>query len=61
MARGFVQGQFPGMKWFNDLIGSMPAAFGLDLSNKWAGSLQFFIYDVIEITVLLCVLIRIIS
>jgi uncharacterized membrane protein YraQ (UPF0718 family) len=55
------QTQILGMKWLNDLIGSMLSAFGLDTSNRWVGSIQFFIYDVIKIVVLLCVLIFIIS
>lgn len=49
------------MRWLNDLIGSMLSAFGLDTANRWVGSIQFFIYDVIKIVVLLCVLIFIIS
>ena len=49
------------MRWLSDLIGSMLSAFGLDTANRWVGSIQFFIYDVIKIVVLLCVLIFIIS
>lgn len=49
------------MRWLNDLIGSMLSAFGLDTANRWVGSIQFFIYDLIKIVVLLCVLIFIIS
>jgi uncharacterized membrane protein YraQ (UPF0718 family) len=55
------QTQILGMKWLNDLIESMLSAFGLDTANRWVGSIQFFIYDVIKIVVLLCVLIFIIS
>jgi uncharacterized membrane protein YraQ (UPF0718 family) len=36
-------------------------AFGLDSANRWVGSIQFFLYDVIKITILLCVLIFVIS
>lgn len=57
----FVQNQILGMKWLNDLIGSVLSAFGLDTANRWIGSIQFFIYDVTKITVLLCFLIFIIS
>jgi len=57
----FIQSQFLGMKWLNDLIGSGLTALGLDTSNRWIGSIQFFIYDVIKITLLLCFLIYIIS
>ena len=55
------QNQILGMRWLSDLIGSMLSAFGLDTANRWVGSIQFFIYDVIKIVVLLCVLIFIIS
>ncbi|HOJ10965.1 MAG TPA: permease [Clostridiales bacterium] len=58
---GFFQNQILGMKWLNDLIGSVLSVLGLDTSNRWIGSIQFFIYDVIKIVVLLCVLIFIIS
>ncbi len=55
------QNQILGMKWLNDIIGSALSYFGLDISNRWIGSIQFFIYDVIKIVVLLCVLIFFIS
>lgn len=57
----FIQNQILGMKWLNELIGSSLSALGLDTTNRWVGSIQFFIYDVVKITVLLCVLIFIIS
>jgi uncharacterized membrane protein YraQ (UPF0718 family) len=57
----FFQNQILGMKWLNDLIGSVLSLLGLDASNRWIGSIQFFIYDVIKIVVLLCFLIFIIS
>jgi uncharacterized membrane protein YraQ (UPF0718 family) len=57
----FIQSQLLGMQWLNDLIASLLSATGLDTSNRWVGSIQFFIYDVIKITVLLCFLIFIIS
>lgn len=49
------------MKWLNELIGSALGALGFDPSNRWVGSLQFFLYDVVKITVLLCTLIFLIS
>lgn len=61
MIWSFIQDQILGMKWLNGLIGNALSYLGLDLSDKWAGSLQFFIYDVIKITILLCFLIFIIS
>lgn len=57
----FIQDQILGMKWLNELIGEVLRKFGLDMTSKLGGSLQFFIYDVIKITILLCVLIFIIS
>ena len=57
----FFQYQILGMKWLNALIGSMLSVLGLDTSSRWIGSIQFFIYDVIKIIVLLCLLIFIIS
>lgn len=57
----FFQTQILGMKWLNDLIGAGLSALGLDLTNRWVGSLRFFAYDVIKIIVLLCFLIFMIS
>ena len=53
----FIQDQILGMKWLNSLIGKLLSAIGLDISTRIGGSVQFFLYDVIKITVLLCVLI----
>ena len=57
----FFQNQILGMKWLNQLIGGGLSAMGLDLNSRWIGSIQFFLYDVIKITVLLCFLIFVIS
>lgn len=57
----FIQNQILGMKWLNGLIERMLTALGLDTGSRLGGSIQFFIYDVIKITVLLCVLIFLIS
>ena len=57
----FIQDQILGMKWLNVLIGNFVSALGLDTASHWGGSIQFFIYDVIKITILLCTLIFIIS
>lgn len=57
----FFQNQVLAMKWLNELIGGLLSAIGLDTANRWTGSLQFFVYDVIKITILLCTLIFIIS
>lgn len=57
----FIQNQILGMKWLESLIHSLLTALGLDTTTRIGGSTQFFLYDVIKITVLLCVLIFIIS
>ena len=57
----FIQEQILGMKWLNTLIGKGLSALGLDNTSRWGGSIQFFLYDVIKITILLCLLIFIIS
>lgn len=53
----FIQKQLLGMKWLNDLVGSLLSSIGFDLSTRIGGSLQFFFYDVLKITILLCTLI----
>lgn len=57
----FFQNQVLGMKWLNQLIASGLSALGLDTSERLGGSIQFFLYDVIKITILLCLLIFLIS
>ena len=57
----FIQDQILGMKWLNALIGKSLSALGLDTASRWGGSIQFFLYDVIKITILLCLLIIVIS
>lgn len=57
----FIQNQILGMKWLDVLIGNLLSVLGLDTESKVGGSVQFFIYDTLKITVLLCVLIFIIS
>ncbi|MEG1384795.1 MAG: permease [Oscillospiraceae bacterium] len=60
-AASFFQDQILGMKWLNELIGKLLSASGLDLSSRIGGSVQFFIYDTVKITILLCFLIFVIS
>ncbi len=57
----FFQDQILGMKWLNLLIGKGLSTIGLDITERVGGSIQFFIYDVLKITMLLCFLIFIIS
>ena len=56
-----IQDQILGLKWLNALIGRGLNALGLDTATRWGGSVQFFLYDVIKITILLCLLIFVIS
>lgn len=55
------QDEILGMKWLNRLIGEGLSLLGLDTDGRLGGSIQFFLYDVIKITVLLCFLIFVIS
>ena len=55
------QNQILAMKWLNSLIGRGLSALGLDINDRWGGSVQFFLYDTIKILILLSVLIFIIS
>ncbi len=57
----FIQTQILGMKWLNDGVGNLLSDVGVDITSQMGGSLQFFIYDVIKITILLCSLIFMIS
>lgn len=57
----FIQNQLLGMKWLNELVAMGLSALGLDITGRIGGSIQFFLYDVIKITVLLCFLILLIS
>ena len=57
----FFQNQILAMKWLNQLFQNALEALGLDTADRWVGSLQFFLYDVIKITILLCFLIFLIS
>ncbi|MEF9920429.1 MAG: permease [Erysipelotrichaceae bacterium] len=56
-----VQNQILGMKWLNDIIGSFLGLFGIDLTNMFAKSLQFFLFDTIKIFILLSFLIFFVS
>lgn len=57
----FIQNQILGMKWLNELIANGLTSVGLDVNGKLGGSVNFFIYDVVKITILLCALIFMIS
>lgn len=57
----FFQNEVLGMVWLNRLIVSILTACGVNLGTRMGGSIQFFLYDIIKIMVLLVVLIFIIS
>ena len=57
----FFQDEVLGMKWLDRLIGSGLSVLGLDTGGRLGGSVRFFLYDVVKITVLLCVVIFVIS
>lgn len=57
----FFQSQILGMEWLDRLIKNGLSALGLDTSSRLGGSIWFFVYDVIKITVLLCFLIFLIG
>lgn len=57
----FFQNQILGMNWLNELIALLLTSVGINITSNIGSSIQFFIYDVIKITVLLCVLIFMIS
>ncbi|NCC16259.1 MAG: permease [Clostridia bacterium] len=57
----FFQNQILAMKWLDKLIGNALSTLGMDTSARLGGSIEFFLYDVIKITILLCFLIFLIS
>jgi len=58
---GWLNDQILRMTWLNDLVGQGVVAVGLDPASRLGGSVQFFVYDVIKIFILLSVLIFAIS
>ena len=57
----FIQNQILGMKFLNELIGTLLTKAGIDITSKFGGALQFFLYDTIKIFILLLTMIFIIS
>lgn len=57
----WIQNQILGMQWLRAMIGNGLSALGLDLTSRVGGSVWFFLYDIVKITILLCLLIFIIS
>ena len=58
---GWLNDQVLRMQWLSDLVTAGVAAVGLDPTSRVGGSIQFFIYDVIKIFILLSVLIFAVS
>ncbi|MBQ6568249.1 MAG: permease, partial [Treponema sp.] len=57
----FIQEQIFGMRWLNEAVSSLLAMLGISTESRLGGSLLFFLYDSIKITLLLFVLIFAIS
>lgn len=58
---GWMNDQLLRMVWLNDLVGVGVRAIGVDPASRVGGSVQFFVYDVVKIFILLSVLIFAIS
>jgi uncharacterized protein len=58
---GWLNDQLLRMQWLSELVTAGVSAAGLDPASRLGGSLQFFVYDVIKIFILLSVLIFSIS
>ena len=61
MIWNFIQNQILGMKWLNGLVQNLLTLLGIDVTSRLGGSISFFIYDVIKISILLFALVYIIS
>ena len=57
----FINEQIIGMRWLSDLIGALLSSMGLDVESRFGSALRFFLYDVVKITFLLCLLVFLIS
>lgn len=57
----FLQDQVLGMQWLKDMFAAFLQAIGVDIQSRLGASLHFFFYDVVKITLLLCLLIFLIS
>ena len=57
----FIQDQLFGMKWLNDIIGFLLSSFGVNTESEVVSAIRFFLYDVIKIVLLLCILVFVIS
>ncbi len=58
----WLNNQLLKMEWLSDLVQYLvEKVFGLNIQERLGGSIHFFLYDVVKIFILLCVLIFIIS
>lgn len=57
----FIQNQILGMKWLNELVQNLLTLWGINLTSRLGGSISFFIYELIKISILLFVLVFLIS
>lgn len=57
----FIQNQILGMKWLNGLVQNLLTLLGIDVTSRLGGSISFFIYDLIKVSILLFILVFIIS
>lgn len=58
---GWMNDQLLRMQWLSDLVTGGVRMVGLDPASRIGGSVQFFVYDVLKIFILLSVLIFVIS
>ena len=58
---GFIQDEVLRMTWLSNLLRLALENLGLDVDSRIGGSLHFFLYDCVKITIYLCVLIFAIS
>lgn len=57
----FLQNEVLGFAWLKRLFSFLISSCGLDVTSRTGGSILFFLYDTVKITILLTVLIFIIS
>jgi len=53
----FIQYQLLGMGWLNSIFGTLLATIGIDTKSRLGASLQFFLFDMVKILLLLSFLI----
>ena len=58
---GFIQDEVLRMSWLSYLLRLALEKLGLNVDSRIGGSLHFFLYDCVKITIYLCVLIFVIS